>query len=376
MKSLLFFIFLNCFSFFLFSQKSIEDYKNDSILFSFLESDQFDKAETKAFEIIENNDKDSINIFSINAHTVLGIINKRRGYYISAIENYLLALNKSVVLNDSGRVSSILNNIGTIHNLQENFPTAIEYFKKSLAIELKRNDLIQRSIRYYNIADSYYLLDSFELAINYYSNSLLLESKAKNFEGIVYAKLGLASIYDKLNDNYQVKQIIDDLDSSYFNLNSELKVMYLAIKGKYEQNQNNHLNALSNFEKAILIADSFNYQAKYKDIIKLKIDSHISLKNYKKALKLYEDYYLINKQLLNTEIIQKTGDLNYLNELNLKKQEIFFLESQNEELNYRKEYLSKIAKYEERIIIIAIILILVIISFSVYLFKIFNKNDI
>jgi len=85
LKSLLFFIFLNCFSFFLFSQKSIEDYKNDSILFSFLESDQFDKAETKAFEIIENNDKDSINIFSINAYTVLGIINKRRGYYISEI---------------------------------------------------------------------------------------------------------------------------------------------------------------------------------------------------------------------------------------------------------------------------------------------------
>lgn len=364
------------FPLFIFSQHSSqeENYYNDSLMFSFLESEQYSKAEEVAFKIIEEKNNDSTTIFIINAYTVLGIINKNRGFYLSALENYLSALNASKLILDSARVSAALNNIGIIHNLQENHITAIDYFKQSLEIELKKNNTIQRSIRYYNIADSYFDIDSLELAINYYSNSLLLENKANNREGIHYAKLGLAQVYQSLNDSYQVEKILNELKNEYDSFNTEVKVLFLTQKALFQQFQENHLEALSILDNALSIADTINFISKRKDILFYQIKSYTALSDFESAVKRYEDYYAINQKLLNTEVIQKTGDLNYKNELSRKKLEIELLQEQKELLDKNLDFKSKIANYELRIIIFALALIIILCVFIAYIIKLSNKE--
>lgn len=364
-------------SFVVFSQDDIDfnDYVSDSIMFNYLESEEYDKAEDQAFRIIQAKKESRVDLFLINAHTVLGIINKKRGYYLSATENYLEALNKSIEIKDSARISSILNNIGTIHYFQDNYSSAIEYYKKSLRIELKLNNAIQRSIRYYNIADCYRSMDSTEMALYYYSNSLLLEKKENNQEGIYYAKLGLAEIYLKINELNQVDKILTELNQHFLELNSELKVLFLILKIKLFQINNNHPKAIEYIDEAITLTNSFNLKSQKRDLIKLKIKSVTSLGKYKEAVNLYELYYTINQELINTEIVQKTADLNYNNELNLKKQELRYLKDQNELLNEKQQYITKVAKYEIQLLILSILLIILVIIFGVYILKKNKLNE-
>lgn len=96
-------------------QSSVQELKKlDSKAFSYFEKNNPKKAEETAYQILELEKNKKVSIFQVNAYTLLGIINKNRGFYINSLENNLHALNLSEQLKDSGRISACLNNIGVI----------------------------------------------------------------------------------------------------------------------------------------------------------------------------------------------------------------------------------------------------------------------
>ena len=179
----------------------------DSLAFHALETNS-PNVSLAANKLLESSNDTDLSIFAANAHTILGITNKNKGYYVTAINHYLKALNISEKIKDNGRRSACLNNIGAIYLLQDNFKEALNYFNQSLAIEKSLDQPIQKSIRFFNIGDVYNQTDSLELALSFYTNSLLIEKAENNKEGIVYANLGISEVYIKANQLTDAKNTL------------------------------------------------------------------------------------------------------------------------------------------------------------------------
>ena len=186
-------------------------YELDSIAFTALESND-PNVEEKANALLEAGRKENAIVSEINALTILGIVNKNKGYYVTSVDFYNQALDVAQKANDSGRVSACYNNIGAVYQIQENFEKALDYFQKSLVIEEKLDNPLQRSIRLYTIGDMYREMDSLSLALSHSNNSLLIEKNYRNKEGIVYALLGISDVYLKLGKSTDARLSLEEIE--------------------------------------------------------------------------------------------------------------------------------------------------------------------
>jgi tetratricopeptide (TPR) repeat protein len=118
-------------------QKQFE--RLDSLAFYYVKNNDYVKAENTALETIQLSNGKNSSIYLINAHTILGIINKNRGYFHSSVENYLSAMKHAENISDSARVSACLNNIGVVYKLQ-NIKMPLSISRK--AFNWKRNCLM------------------------------------------------------------------------------------------------------------------------------------------------------------------------------------------------------------------------------------------
>ena len=154
----------------------------DSIAFAALENGLPD-TETKANRLLDKSILNHSLLHEINANTILGILNKNKGYYITSINHYFNALNAAEMRKDTGRISACFSNIGSVYQLQENYLKSLHYFRRSLELEEKLDNPLQKSIRLYNIGDVYRELDSLDLALNYFNQSLLIEERPPKSRG-------------------------------------------------------------------------------------------------------------------------------------------------------------------------------------------------
>lgn len=304
-------------------QSSVQELKKlDSKAFSYFEKNNPKKAEETAYQILELEKNKKVSIFQVNAYTLLGIINKNRGFYINSLENNLHALNLSEQLKDSGRISACLNNIGVIYQLQNNYSQAIKYFSRSLNIEEKGKSPLQKSIRYYNLGDCYKELDSLDFALSYYNNSLLIEQKFKNNEGIVFAYLGIAEVYVGMKNYFQAKMILDKCKLLLTTEQIEENIIYHKLLGKYELKTGQFVAAMDALDKAEQSSIQNDNSSHLLELLLLKIDVYEAQQDISNANRIYKRYIALNNELTNSEIKNKIDDLAYQNELNQKELEI------------------------------------------------------
>jgi tetratricopeptide (TPR) repeat protein len=215
----------------------------DSIAFVALETNNSDVVE-KANKLLSAGIEFDSPVHQINALTILGIVNKNKGYNVTAVDYYNKALQVAKESNDQGRISACYNNIGSVYQIQENYDKALYYFKASLAIEDELNNPIQKSIRLYNLGEIYREMDSLSLALSHFNNSLLIEKEYSNNEGIVYALLGIAEIYLELEKLADADISLDEVRSYLDKSDIETQVLYNLLHArllKYEGSYNEAL---------------------------------------------------------------------------------------------------------------------------------------
>lgn len=358
--SIVFLAFGLFFSIGVFAQKNIHELKKlDSLAFTFYEKNETKKAEETAYQIIEKYNKTKQpSLFLINAYTLLGIINKNRGYYITSLENNIHALNIAEKNNDTGRVSACLNNIGVIYQLQSNYKQAIKYFTRSLEIEEKKNNPLQKSIRYYNIGDCYKELDSFDIALSYFNNSLIIEEKYKNNEGIIFAYLGIAEVYLGLKNQFQAKMVLDKIDGRIKSEQIEEKIIYNKLLGHYNILIKKSSEALKYLNLAESLSNKNKISSHLLEVYLFKIEAFEQQNDILSANKEYKKYIKFNNELTNSEIKNKIEDLTYQNELTKKELEIKLVKEDRKLEKDLRIYGQKITWFVISVLVISVILIL------------------
>lgn len=256
--------------FFLFStivvgQQSRKLNAMDSLAFDALENKK-DNVTQLAEQLLSAAEKEGSALHQINAYTILGIINKNQGHYVTAVDYYKSALEVAEKSNDEGRISACYNNIGSVYQIQENYNIALEYYAKSLAIEEKLNNPLQRSIRLYNIGDIYREMDSLSLSLSHFNSSLLIEKEHKNREGIIYALLGMADIYLRLDQLTDANIVLKEAAGYIKETDVDVRIIYLLTKSELLYRENKYDEAIEAINTAKQISEEHQYKVYIVDI--------------------------------------------------------------------------------------------------------------
>jgi len=333
----------------------------DSLAFEYLENSDYAGAEKVALETIEISKEDSASIYQINAYTILGILNKNRGFYHSSVENYLNALYNAEKIGDKARESACLNNIGIVYKLQKKYLEAIDYFEKSLELEEGLDNDLQKSIRLYNMADSYLELDSLNLALSFFTNSLIIEQNNDNREGALYANIGIGHVYLSRRDFLNLGYLLDELSNQLDAVSLELRVAYLELSAEYFFGKGNLQAADHQIDSALLITNSYDLSYLEPNLLLVKIAIQEQQNNWQAAAATYKRYVVLTERLNSEEINRRIDELNYNYQLQKKQFEIEKLQ-QEKKLEEMKREKSESLRLLERRLIIYILLVIVFIS--------------
>jgi tetratricopeptide (TPR) repeat protein len=195
-----------------------------------------------------------------NSFTILGILNKNKGFYQISVSNYLRALQSSELLKDWKRVSVYYNNIGVIYYLNGEYKDALSYYRRSVSIEQKIGTKEQLSIRYYNMGESYQALNHFDSSLFFFNTSLLIEKELENDIGVTYALYGLSNLYLS-KQNYDSSQYyIDVITNQKETLNDlELNCKILIARTELAIHDKSYSVALEYILKVKQLSQEYSY---------------------------------------------------------------------------------------------------------------------
>ena len=333
-----------------------KDWSNEEL--SELDKEQFRRLEQGEDEleeiprlIIRKSGKQTTK-YLINAYTLLGIVNKNRGFYVSSLNYNLLALSAAERLKDSGRISACLNNIGTLYLLQENYKKAILFFERSLKLEETLNNPEQKSIRFYNLGDAYKHLDQLDEAMGYFTSSLLIERKLRNKIGIAYALLGQADVYLKMNRVSDLNATLQQIKES--DLDSEGQITLFRISGSALRFTNPE-QAVGSFLKGIKMADRTGSKTQLADLYLLLAQTFEQQKDFVEANRYFKLHIHVYKDLQSNLIKNQLEDLTYQNELQKQELKIVYLEKQQKLAEQNAKAQQQLRAYDWRIVLFSVL---------------------
>ncbi len=347
------------------------------------------KLNDQAFVAYENNSDSTLTIaeqfsaaasgsnslFEINSQTLLGILNKERGYYVSALNNYLKALNVARKIGDTGRESACLNNIGSLYQLQDNFERAKSYFLKSLNLEDSLNQPLQKYIRYYNLGDVYKEQDSLEIALVYFNNSLRIEQQLQNNEGIIYALLGIAEVYSKLDRMTDSKIELEKVHDMLSLNKGEEHILFHYLNGKVMHATEELGLAMKELNTALDISKTQSIKIHIGKILLEKIKVLKKLNDFQALSEAYDAYILLSNDLNSTTIKNQLEDLTYQNEISKKELELALIKEERDLAIENQKLKDEITSYSARIIWFLVAAIIAIFLFVFMGIKRLSKND-
>lgn len=328
--------------------------------FEQLESGKGDPSEAALLIIQKADNKPSK--YVINANTILGIVHKNRGHYISALEYYIKALDASEQLGDEGRVSASLNNIGIMYVLQENYSKAIYYFNRSLKIEEKLNQPLQKSIRLFNLGDCYKELEQYDEALGYYTNSLLIEKKEKNKLGVVYAELGMADVYTHTNRLTDAKATLEQVQKLLPEADLEAELLFYKLSGETAMAESRFADAENSLKKAEQFSWKHDLKNQLLDIYQLLAKLYSTNNQSDKAVIYYRKYIETAEQLQNNFVKNQLEDLTYQNKLKRKQLQIQYLKEQQTLAEKNAKAMRELRNYDWRIMIFSLVALLAVIT--------------
>ncbi|MFT5780624.1 MAG: tetratricopeptide (TPR) repeat protein [Crocinitomicaceae bacterium] len=318
--------------------------------------------------LAESAKKGKPSVFGINAHTILGIINKDKGYFITSLNHYLKALNQAESIGDHGRISACYNNIGTVYQLQNNYVKSRSYFEKSLLIEDSLKQPLQQSIRYYNLGEVYAKMDSFSMALSYYNNSLIIEKDLGNTEGEIYALLGISEIYIKVGRYPDAQILLDEIDLKIEPHQVEESILYRKLLGILFAKKDQLDDAYRELNSAESISSKSNIRIHLLDIYKEQIAILKRQNKWETAVQKFDQYTALKDELNNLKVKNQLEDLTFQNELSRKELELKLIQEEKDLAVKNQKLEENTSKHRRKVVwflVSSILLLFVLIIFGI-----------
>jgi len=201
----------------------------------------------------------------------IGLIYKNQGQYIKAVDSYLEAVQSFDVLQDSARLASTLNNLGSVFYETGNFEYSERFFLKAKSIYGEDASNKKKLLALFNLGLCSMQKDNpdFNMAQAYFTEALKYSKKVQNtpyYRNRIYNQLGklfhIKEDYQAAVDNYLLALNIEDPESNLIGL-ANVGEVYLDMSdySKSEEYMEKALQYSKGADKSLL-AGVLNIQAR------------------------------------------------------------------------------------------------------------------
>jgi len=353
---------------------------------------------------IKHNAKDESEVLKL-----YGLTYYYEANYSEALAYYQKALSISRKIGDSVQVANILHNKGMIYRDTHQWEIALKYAYQVLKLdEYAKNDK-GLGYSYNNLGLIYEELKDTLNAKSSYEKSLAIREAIGHQEGIGYTLINLgniaiaendyekaelyferaAKIYDQLNDPYKYSRALYCLGNigwyqkqyaqakKYYreSLNIRLKEnvplkdladSYVAL-GMIAEHEGRLSEADSLYIVSLNYSKAINDLAAISDINKRLYTNAEKQKNYKGAITYLENHYQLREKIFNNQRLEKYNQLRSTYELDQKQKELQAIKRDN-------QLTEENSKLNSLITVAIILLLLTIILFGVFFYKLKSKH--
>jgi tetratricopeptide (TPR) repeat protein len=210
------------------------------------------------------------------SYRVIGIGKYYLDQSVTAIDNYLNALNYFKQINDLQGEGKVYNNIGNLYR-NNDYELSLEFFQKALVIAKKLSDDHLIASLYLNIGTVYYHKSSFYQALSYYNKS--------------------NDLFVSLKDSVNLIQCMENKGVIYYNINQFDKAESLLLEANKQAKQLDLNEPVASID--LTLAELYIHQSKFNDAEKIiaegeafsriingeKLQSDFKFTSYQLALK-------------------------------------------------------------------------------------------
>jgi CHAT domain-containing protein/tetratricopeptide (TPR) repeat protein len=230
----------------------------------------------------------------------MGAANYASNRFDLALENYFKALKINLLHNRSRNIASNYNNLGKVYEKIGNYDVALDYLKKSYAIDSKllgeKHPLI--ASYYSNVGGIYHLQANYDLGLEHLHKAITISINALGEKS-----KSVADIYNKLGLIYLDKEDYDNA-STYFTKALEINEVLMGKKHPdngimvnnlgitYEKKQD-FIKSLEYYQKALHIQLLF-----YNQRPDLTADAYNNLANLYSKIQHYDSAYYYHQKAL------------------------------------------------------------------------------
>jgi tetratricopeptide (TPR) repeat protein/anti-sigma regulatory factor (Ser/Thr protein kinase) len=242
-------------------------------------------------------------------------------------------------INYPGLVATSLSNIGAIFVMANKFDDAVNYLKRSVAVELRelkrypgnKDVMLVLAPSYLNLGDVYSNIPDVDSSIHYYNKALQIYSTYKDDDGVAFCYNGLTKAYRLKKDFTKAIVYCSKAIDMFRGMNNERE-----MAPGYNNFSDIYLD-MKNYAKALLYADSaekicmkngFNENRVY--AYKLKALAYEQLGDVKNQLKYYQRSTDLRDSLNSVNSLIAIEELKTKYETEKKEQSIEKLKKDNE----------------------------------------------
>jgi len=292
----------------------------------------FNKALQSHIKSLEISEKSKNNMGIIASYSSIGAVYMGIGNNVKSNEYY----NKALVLSDSikdkkGKATSLIA-LGNLYYLNNDLTKSEEYYLNALQLEIENKNEVNIALLYSNLGNIYFGTD-YNKATNYYQKSIIIR--------------------ERINDSRGLTESYYNLALAFIDLKQYDKALYYLNKSKDLSIKVGSMESLMN---------CFHGYA----------DLYECMGDMTNAYKFYQKYAGLKDTVLNIESAKNINKLNALYESEKKNKTIELLNKEKE----KEHLLSEAKEQKNRIILISsLFVIIVILSFSFWLYKKFKETS-
>ncbi|PKL80763.1 MAG: hypothetical protein CVV25_03425 [Ignavibacteriae bacterium HGW-Ignavibacteriae-4] len=215
-----------------------------------------------------------------------------------ALEYFKKALVINEKLKDKKGISYNLGNMGTIYFYQLNYSKAIEYYQRAIKINLETGDSTNLALNIGDIGNVYTYQSNYPMALEYYQKALKINERIENKNSIALNLGNIGTIYNNLSNHTKALEYTQKSVKIFEELgNKSSFALNLGNLGNIYTSLLDYPKALECYFKSIRI----NEELGNKTSIAIKLGNIASIytyqSNYPKALEYFEKAININKEV-------------------------------------------------------------------------------
>jgi class 3 adenylate cyclase len=310
----------------------------NSIGVAYFQQGNYPEALNNHFASLKIGEEIGDNIGIANAYNNIALVYAGQCNYPEALKNHFASLKIKEEVGNKRGIASSYNNIGVLYTAQVNYSQALKSYLKALKIREEIGDKSGIASCYNNIGNIYTDQGNYPEALKNHFAALEIYEETGN-------KLGIASCYNSIGNVYMAQANYPEALKNHFTAlkifgeignKSGITTLYNNIGSVYLK-QGNYTEALKALLLSLQKAEEISYKGAIKESSLALSNVNKALGDFENALKYFEKYHEVEKDMLGEESTKQLNNLNFMHNLEQKEKDLEIEQLRNVELKKERD---------------------------------------